>query len=143
MQRQPKKNNPVKKKYYLFDCHNFVLGRMSVQIARLLQGKTTPDYAPNRMTSGAVIVTNSDKLQITGKKMKNKFYHSFSGHPGGISSRTLEEAIENDSRKVIWDSVYGMLPKNKLRDLMMKQLFIFKDTHHGIEKDLIEEIGKK
>lgn len=129
-----------KKKYYLFDCRNFILGRMSAKVAHLLRGKNRADFAPNKECDNRIIVINSDKLQVSGAKRSGKKYHLFSGYPGGITSRTLEEMLERDSRKVVWNSVYGMLPKNKLRDRMMKKLLILTDEKHGIKTDNMEEI---
>lgn len=135
------KEKPTKKKYCLFNCENFILGRMSAKIAFLLQGKNEPQYAPNKVGEYFVIVTNSDKLNVSGRKKSDKKYHAFSGYPGGISSRSLEEVIEKDSRKAVWEAVYGMLPKNKLRDIMMKKMLIFKNDKHNVQSAEIEEIG--
>src|SRR4030042_2333112 len=127
------KSKTVSKNYYLFDCKKFILGRMSSRIATLLQGKNLPDYAPYKEGNCFIIVINSDKLNVSGKKLASKIYHSFSGYPGGSTSRTLEKALGNDSRKVVWNSIYGMLPKNKLRDKMMKKIQIFRDEKHDIK----------
>ena len=113
---------------------------MSTKIAYLLQGKDKPQYAPNKTGDCFVIVTNTDKLNVSGRKKSDKMYHSFSGYPGGITSRRLEDVLERDSRKIVWESVYGMLPKNKLRNLMMKKMLIFKDDKHGMHNAEIEEI---
>jgi len=133
----------VMKKYYLINCENFILGRMSAKIAFLLQGKDHPQYAPNKTGDCSIIVINSDKLNVSGRKKSDKMYHSFSGYPGGITSRKLEDVLERDSRKVIWEAVYGMLPKNKLRNVMMKKMFIFKDDKHEMQNVEIEEISAK
>lgn len=136
-------NEKNSKKYYLFNSENFILGRMSSKIAFLLMGKEKSSYAPNKTGENFVIIVNADKLNVSGRKKSDKVYHTFSGYPGGITSRKLEEALKKDSRKVIWNSVYGMLPKNKLRDLMMKKMFIFKDDRHDIKNARIEEIKPK
>jgi len=137
------KEKSAMNKYYLINCENFILGRMSTKIAFLLQGKDKPQYAPNKTGDCFVIVTNSDKLNVSGRKKSEKIYHSFSGYPGGITSRKLEDVLERDSRKIVWESVYGMLPKNKLRDLMMKKMLISKDDKHGVQNVEIEEIKAK
>jgi len=128
------------KKYYLFNCENFILGRMSTKIAQLLQGKDKPQYAPNKAGDCFVIVINSDKLNVSGRKLKDKMYHTFSGYPGGISSRNLEEMIKKDSRKAIQEAVRGMLPKNKLRNLMMKRMLVFKGEKHDLANIQAEEV---
>jgi large subunit ribosomal protein L13 len=122
------------RKYYLFDCDDFILGRMSTKAAFLLQGKHKVDYLPNNDGGDFIVVINSDKVRVTGNKKDQKMYHSFSGYPGGITSRTLKDKIKRDSREVISASVYGMLPKNKLRDRMMRRLLVFKDAEHGIKE---------
>lgn len=131
--KEPKKA----RKYFLFDCDDFVLGRMSTRAAFLLQGKHHADYLPNNDQGDFVVVINSDKIRVTGNKKEQKMYHSFSGYPGGITSRTLKEKMIRDSRDVISASVFGMLPKNKLRNRMMKRLLVFKDKEHGI-KEIME-----
>lgn len=128
----------VKKNYYLFDCKKFVLGRMAGKVAFLLAGKHRPSYAPNIEGNDFAVVVNSDEIKVTGRKKENKIYHSFSGYPSGVSSRNLKTALQKDSRRVIFDAVYGMLPKNKLRKKMMKRLLIFRDQNHDIKSDIID-----
>jgi len=127
-------------KSYLFDCEKFILGRLASKAAFLLQGKNKPGYTPNKDGDCSMVFINSDKLKVTGRKKHEKMYHSFSGYPGGISSRNLDEAIKKDSRKVVRDAVYGMLPKNKLRDQMMKKITILKDDKYSIPNADIEEV---
>jgi len=130
------KKSKTARKYFLFDCDDFILGRMSTRAAFLLQGKHKPDYLPNDDRGDFVVVVNSDKVRVTGNKKEKKMYHSFSGYPGGITSRTLKDKIKLDSREIIFASVYGMLPKNKLRDRMMKRLLVFKDKEHGLKEKM-------
>ncbi len=132
-----KKSKEVRK-YFLFDCDNFILGRMAAHIAFILQGKQKSDYSPNGDNGDFAVVINSDKIRTTGNKKEKKIYHSFSGYPGGITSRTLKDKMEIDSRQVIIKSVYGMLPKNKLRDRMMKRLLVFKDSKHNLKVNIQE-----
>lgn len=130
----------MSRKYYLLDCKKFVLGRMATKIAFLLEGKHKACYAPNIGGNDFIIAINSDKIRVTGKKKEGKIYHSFSGYPGGVSSKNLKRAIEQDSRKVIRDAVFGMLPKNKLRNKMIKKLLIFKDENHNMKFPITEII---
>lgn len=120
----------INRKYHLFDAKKQVLGRMATEIAMVLRGKNKVDFTPNIDGGDFAVVINSDNLQVTGNKMEDKMYHHFSGYPGGITSFKLKDKIEQDSRKVIEAAVYGMLPKNKLRDRMMTRLLIFKDDVH-------------
>ena len=114
----------MERKYHLFDAKEKNLGRMATEIANVLSGRNKVDFAPNVDGGEYVVIVNSDQVQTTGGKMKKKMYHHYSGYPGGIKSLRLEEKIEKDSRKVFQEAVYGMLPKNKLRDQMIKRLKI-------------------
>jgi large subunit ribosomal protein L13 len=121
----------MKRQYHLFDAQGKVLGRLATEIAKTLSGKNKIDYVAHIDGGDFVVVINSDKVRVTGNKAEGKIYHHFSGYPGGISSITFKDQIKKDSRKIIHGAVYGMLPKNKLRDKMMLRLDIFKDAEHG------------
>jgi len=108
------------------DANNKILGRLAVEVANLLRGKNRTDFVPYLDKGDEVIIINADKIKVTGRKMKNKIYYHHSGYPGGIKEIVLEKAIEKDSREVIRKAVYGMLPKNKLRDKVIKRLKLFK-----------------
>lgn len=125
-----KKRKMIDRKFNLFDAEKENLGRMATKIARVLRGKNKVDFTPNIDAGDFAVVINSDKLQVTGNKMEGKIYHYYSGYPGGIRSVKLKDQMEKDSTKVIKMAVYGMLPKNKLRDSMIKRLLIYKDDKH-------------
>ena len=120
----------INRKYHLFDAKKENLGRMATKIATILRGKNKVDFTPNIDGGDFVVVINSDNLQVTGNKLDGKLYHHYSGYPGGSRSVKLKDQIEKDSREVIKTAVYGMLSKNKLRDLMIKRLLIYKDDKH-------------
>jgi large subunit ribosomal protein L13 len=124
------------KKYHLFNAENKILGRLSVEIAKILSGRNKIDYTPHIDGGDFVVVVNSEKLKFSGGKEDKKVYHTYSGYPGGIRSLKLKEKMEKDSRKVIREAVYGMLPKNKLRDEMIKRLLISKDEKHNYKIDI-------
>jgi large subunit ribosomal protein L13 len=113
------------RKSHIFDAGDKVLGRMATEIAKILSGRNKVDYVPNIDGGDFVTVINSDNIRVTGDKLNKKIYHSFSGYPGGISSIALKDLLKKDSTKVIKNAVYGMLPKNKLRDKMMLRLKIY------------------
>lgn len=120
----------ITRKFHLFDAEKEILGRMATQIVRVLRGKNKADFTPNIDGGDFAVVINSDKLKVTGNKLEGKIYHHYSGYPGGVRSLRLKDKIEKDSRKIIQEAVYGMLPKNKLRDRMMKRLLVYKDDKH-------------
>ncbi|MFH1671225.1 MAG: 50S ribosomal protein L13 [Candidatus Portnoybacteria bacterium] len=111
---------------YTLNAKNKILGRLAVEIANLLRGKGKPGFVPYLDKGDKVIVTNTDKLDFSGRKLKQKIYYHYSGYPGGLTETRLEEAMEKDSREVLRRAVYGMLPKNKLRDKMISKLKIYK-----------------
>ncbi len=135
MKNQPRAKN--ERKYYLFDCQNFVLGRIASKAAFILRGKHKADFSPNEDKGDSVIIINSRKMKVTGRKRMNKIYYRFSGYPGGISSRKMNDLLESNPERVIREAIYGMLPKNKLRSRMMKRIKIFSGENHGLKTNLI------
>jgi len=124
------KKTMIDRKYHLFDAQGKVLGRLATQLATILIGKDKVAYAPHIDGGDFVVIINSDKVEVTGNKGKNKIYHRFSGYPGGITSINFDDQVKKDSRKVIWQAVYNMLPKNKLRARMLRRLLINKGAEH-------------
>ena len=120
----------ITRKYHLFDAKKKTLGRLATEIATVLRGKNKVDFTPHIDGGDIAVVINSDFIRVTGAKMEDKVYHYFSGYPGGVRDVKLKDKIAADSRKVIEEAVYGMLPKNKLRDKMMKRLKVYKDEKH-------------
>jgi len=129
----PEKPHKVENKYYLLDCQKDNLGRLATRAAFILQGKHKTDYSHNIDAGNFVAVINCKEARFSGNKLKNKLYHRFSGYPGGISTRKLEDLLAADPKKVIREAVYGMLPKNKLRDRRMKRLLVFEDSSHNLK----------
>ena len=108
------------------DAKDMVLGRLATQVAMHLMGKDNPTYERHNTNAGAAVdVFNVDLMRFTGDKLNNKIYYRHTGRPGGIRTRTLDEMMQKDSREVLKKAVYGMLPKNRLRPVMLKRLRIF------------------
>ena len=108
---------------YTINAENKVLGRLAVEIVELLRGKNKPDFAPYKDEGGVVMIENINQLKVTGRKLKNKIYYHHSGYPGGLKEQTMQEIIDKKGMsEVLKRAVYGMLPKNKLRDKMIKRL---------------------
>jgi large subunit ribosomal protein L13 len=120
----------MNRQYHLFDAQGKVLGRLATEIAKTLSGRNKVDYIPHIDGGDFVIVINAEKIRVTGNKLEGKIYHKYSGYPGGISSISLKDLLAKDSGKVIQNAVYGMLPKNKLRDKMMLRLNVFGGSEH-------------
>lgn len=114
------------KKIYTIDAGGKILGRLASEVAVLLRGKQKPGFLPYIQPKDEVIVLNTDKIRVTGKKMEQKKYIHHTGYPGGLRKKTLEELFARDSRLVLREAVYGMLPKNRTRDKIIKNLKLHK-----------------
>ena len=131
----------VERKWYLVDAEGKVLGRLASEIARILQGKHKPEYAPHKDVGDFVICVNAEKVVLTGKKLKQKYYTKYSGYPGGLKIIPLEKLMEKKPEWVIWHAVKGMLPKNKLGRRMIKRLKVYRGPehpHHAQKPEKIE-----
>ncbi len=116
--------------WYVVDMANQVLGRAVSRVAFVLQGKHNPSYVGNKDMGDHVIILNAKQVVLTGDKWTQRFHHHHSRHAGGIHSASAKEVAEKDPRKLIIQSVYGMLPRNHMRKLQMKRLHVYADATH-------------
>ncbi len=112
-------------KVHKIDASGKILGRLATEIATLLQGKHRPDFTPSVDKGEKVIVTNTSKIRVTGKKMEQKKYYRHSGYMGGLTEIKYKQLFKKDPNKILRTAVYGMLPKNKLRDKRIKKLKLY------------------
>ncbi len=125
------KPSEVTRKWYVLDAAEVPLGRLSTVAATLLTGKGKPQFTKHIDCGDFVVVINSDNLVVTGQKMTDKMYYRHSGFPGGLTELSLQEKMAKDSTEVIFKSIRGMLPVNKLRDGRLKRLKIYTDAAHA------------
>ena len=104
------------------DAANQSLGRVASQIAEILRGKHLPSFRPDVLPQIDVIVRNTNKIKFTGQKLKQKVYHHYSGYHSGLKTTKLSELWLKNPENVLRMSVYRMLPKNKTRDKIIKNL---------------------
>lgn len=121
----------IPKKTYTIDASGKILGRLSAEIAFLLQGKNLPGYVPYLDNGGEVTVINTSKLKVTGKKNEQKKYYRHSGYPGGLKEVAYKDIFSKDPNEVLRRAVYGMLPRNKLRSKMMRRLKLYQEDQYG------------
>ena len=114
------------KKSYTIDASGKILGRLAVEVANLLRGRNKASFVRHKDVGGEVAVFNTDKIKTTGKKADQKKYYRYSGYPGGLREIKLKDYIEKDSREVLRKAVLGMMPKNRLRNQMIKKLKLYK-----------------
>ena len=108
------------------DASDQILGRLASEVAQLLMGKNSAAFEYRKSGDVRVVVKNTDKIHVTGKKPDQKLYRHHSGFHGGLKETRYTDLFAKDSRKVLENAVMGMLPKNKLRIRRMKQLIMFK-----------------
>lgn len=107
------------------DAREKKLGRLASEVAVILMGKNRTDFARNTFPDVKITVSNAGKISTTNKKMENKVYKNYSGYPGGLKERSMKKLVSDKGMKeALRIAVKGMLPKNKLRDRMMKNLKI-------------------
>ncbi len=119
-----------KRKWFIVDADGLTLGRLSTRIASILRGKTNPSYTPHTDTGDFVIVTNAEKVRMTGKNMLVKEYQTYSGYPGGQKTKTSKELYARKPEYILEHAVKGMLPKNSLGRKMFKKLFLYTGAEH-------------
>ena len=127
--------------WYLVDARGQTLGRLAVNIARVLRGKHRPLYTPNVNTGDHVIVINTKDIVVTGNKREGKEYDRYSGYPSGRRVRRYEEAVERDPTFPLMNAVKGMLQHNTLGADQLKYLRVYAGSdhkHEAQEPQLIE-----
>ena len=137
------KPTDVTRKWYLIDASEISLGRMSTVVAKLLIGKDKPMFTKHIDCGDYVVIINSDKLVVTGKKETDKIYYRHSGFPGGLTETSLMHQREKDSTKIVIHSIRGMLPVNKLRDARLARLKVYTGEDHSHDPQKPEKINLK
>ena len=119
-----------KPNWHVIDARGRVLGRISTEIANLLMGKGKTTFIRNYVVGDKVVVINASKVEVTRNKAQNKKYYWHSGFPGGISEETFATRLVRRPRQVIIDSVRRMLPKNKLTNNLLNNLYVYPGEEH-------------
>jgi large subunit ribosomal protein L13 len=125
------KAESVERKWYVVDAAGVPMGRLASRVASVLRGKNKPTYTPNVDTGDFVIIINTDKAVLTGKKLENKFYRYHSGYIGGLKEISYKKMMAEKSDLAVYEAVKGMLPKNSLGRQMLKKLKVYKGAEHN------------
>ena len=123
----------VTKNWVIVDAKDQILGRMSSKIAIILRGKHRPDYTPHVDCGDNIIIINAEKIKLTGNKMDDKEYVSYTGYPGGQRFVTPRVKMAKKPTFVVEKAIKGMLPKNKLGAEMFRNLYVYAGTEHPHE----------
>lgn len=125
------KQADIKQDWHLVDLKGKILGRVAVDIAKLLMGKSKPNYVRNLDCGDYVVAVNAKEVKVTGKKETDKKYYRHSGYPGGFKEETLKELREEKPEEIIIRAVSGMLPQNRLKAKMLKRFRVFSGAEHN------------
>ena len=136
------KKETVERKWYVIDATDVTLGRLASKVATILRGKHKATYTPHIDCGDYVIITNCNKIKLTGNKLDNKIYYSHSRYVGGLRKRTAREMIERYPVEMVEKAVKGMLPNGRLGRAMYKKLFVYEgETHpHMAQKPEVLEV---
>jgi len=133
--------NEIERKWYVVDAKDKILGRLATEIAFRLRGKHKPTFSPFIDNGDFIIVTNADKIVLTGTKWDDKKYYRHTGYMGGLKETTAKELLEKHPTDLIMNAVKGMLPKNKLGRAQLKKLKVYVGADHPHEAQQPEEIA--
>lgn len=121
----------VERKWYVVDATDMPLGRLASQVAAILRGKNKPTFTPHVDTGDFVIVLNTDKVVLTGKKLEQKLYTYHTGYIGGLKQVPYDRMMAEKSDLAVYEAIKGMLPKNSLGRQMLTKLRVYKGAEHN------------
>ena len=130
----------IDRKWYVVDATDKTLGRLASEVAKVLRGKNKPTYTPFMDLGDFVIITNAEKIKVTGKKLDQKIYFRHSDYVGGITFTTLREMLRTKPVRVVEHAVRGMLPKGRLGDKMYLKLHVYAGNEHPHAAQKPEEL---
>lgn len=124
------KAEEMSRAWYVVDAEGKTLGRLASEIAQILRGKHKPTYTPHVDCGDFVVVVNAGKINVTGKRLDQKFYYRHSGYIGNLKETSLRHMLETHPERVLQFAVRGMLPKNRLGRKMFKKLKVYAEPTH-------------
>lgn len=130
MKTYSQKASEVQRDWHVVDASGQVLGRLATQIATLLRGKHKPTYTPHIDGGDFVVVTNVEKIRITGRKAEQKTYIRHTGYPGGLKVTPYKMMREKHPDRILRLAVKGMLPKSRLGRRLLTKLKLYAGAHH-------------
>ena len=134
------KQSEIKREWHEFNAKDQILGRMASQIALILQGKNKSYFVPHLDCGDHVVVINAKDIKVTGNKRQDKMYHTHSNYPGGLKSLTFAKLQQKDPERIVYNAVWGMIPKTKLGRQMIKKLHIFANSENPY-KDKFKKVN--
>ena len=124
------KAEEIQRDWVLVDANDQTLGRLVTQISTVLLGKHKPSFTPGVEMGDYVIVVNAARIKVTGNKLEDKKYWSYTGYSGGMKLTSLKTKMEKDPSFPLKNAVKGMLPHNKLGRRLLKKLRVYAGPEH-------------
>jgi len=135
------KQADITRSWWLVDAEGIPLGRLAVEIAKILRGKNKPIYTTNMDVGDYVIVVNADKVVLTGNKLQKKIHYHHSGYPGGLKETPYEVLMRDKPEMAVEKAVRGMLPKNRLGRSMLSKLHVYAGPDHPHQAQKPEKLA--
>jgi large subunit ribosomal protein L13 len=134
------KPEEVVRKWYVVSADGQTLGRLATRVAVVLRGKHRPLFSPHVDSGDNVIITDIEKIVLTGNKFEQKMYYTHSGYPGGLKSANARVMMEKHPEKVILHAIRGMLPHNRLGRQVARKLKVYVGPNHPHEAQMPEPL---
>jgi large subunit ribosomal protein L13 len=116
--------------WYLIDASGQTLGDLASKVAHVLRGKHKPRFSHHQLCGDVVVIINAEALNVPPEKEHRKTYYKHTGFPGNMQVRSIKQMMETKPERVIEMAIYGMLPRNRLRESMLHRLHIYKGSEH-------------
>lgn len=125
------KREEIKRKWYVVDARDKILGRLATEIAKKLRGKDKPTFTPHVDCGDFIIIINAEKIKVKGRnKLEDKKYYRHSGYVGNLKVTSLEEMLKKNPEFVIKNAVRGMIPHNTLGRIVLRKLKVYSGPDH-------------
>lgn len=124
------KSHEIDRKWYVIDAEGKVLGRLATEVANILRGKNKPIFSPHMDCGDFVIIINAEKIVLTGNKLDQKLYKTYSGYCGGLKEMTYRKFLAEKPELLVYKAVKGMIPHNKLGDKIATKLKVYAGNEH-------------
>ena len=125
------KREEIKRKWYVVDATDKILGRLATEIAKKLRGKDKPTFTPHVDCGDFIIIINAEKIKVKGgNKLEDKKYYRHSGYVGNLKETSLEEMLKKNPEFVIKNAVRGMIPHNTLGRIVLRKLKVYSGPDH-------------
>lgn len=135
------KPREIERKWYAVDAEGQVLGRLAAKLATVLMGKHKPIYTPHADTGDFVVVTNAEKVMVTGRKAESKSYARYTYHPGGLRVTSFEVMRARHPERIILLAVKRMLPKNAMGRRLLTKLKVYAGPDHPHQAQQCEPLN--